>query len=298
MQMKAQIDYVDIIDQTVLEIQRRLDDPPGFRELAERAFLSPYHFHRIFRAMVGESPAEMIRRLRLERAAIQIKATDESITSIAFDAGYATHEAFTKAFQAEFEMSPSAFRTSDRNCMGKLAPSRVHYTESGSFTRFHLIERRELEMNLSVVEFPSKRLAVIHHKGPYQDIGAAFQRLAQTAGPMGLFAKPDAMGVAVYFDDPESVPPADLHSVAGVVVSESEAIGDLTEEHLEGGKFLRAEYTGPYSGLGQAWSTLYGKDIPSGGYQIRDGACFEVYLNDCSNTPAEELRTDIYVPIQ
>ncbi|MBC8063350.1 MAG: helix-turn-helix transcriptional regulator, partial [Chlorobia bacterium] len=104
--METRVNYEEIIRATVEQIQSHLDDPPHYKELADRAYLSPYHFHRILVAIAGETPAEMTRRLRLERAAWQIRNTEESITMIAFDAGYATHEAFTKAFQSEFGMSP------------------------------------------------------------------------------------------------------------------------------------------------------------------------------------------------
>ena len=59
--MTAGPDYEGLVRQTVAEIQRRLDDPPDFRELAGSAFVSPYHFHRIFHAMVGESARELAR---------------------------------------------------------------------------------------------------------------------------------------------------------------------------------------------------------------------------------------------
>jgi AraC family transcriptional regulator len=60
--------------------------------------------------MVGETPVELLRRLRLERAAWQLGHTDRAVTEIAFDAGYETHEAFTRAFRANYNASPSGFR--------------------------------------------------------------------------------------------------------------------------------------------------------------------------------------------
>ena len=81
-----------------MHIQHHLDEAVSLDELAALAHFSPYHFHRIFRGMVGESVMEHVRRLRLERAAHRLKFSDEPITRIAFEAGYETHEAFTRAF--------------------------------------------------------------------------------------------------------------------------------------------------------------------------------------------------------
>jgi len=75
--------YEQMVRDTVAEIQRRIDNPPDFRQLAANAFLSAYHFHRIFDAMVGESPRELARRLRLERAAHRLRDTDSAILEIA-----------------------------------------------------------------------------------------------------------------------------------------------------------------------------------------------------------------------
>lgn len=296
MQTDTRVSYEAVIRALVGEIQQRLDNPPGFRELADKAYLSPYHFHRVFRAMVGESPAEMVRRLRLERAAWQIRKTDTSISEIAVDSGYATHEAFTKAFQSEFKVSPSQFRLGDRDCCGIRSPNNLHYFD-GSFTLLNLVDHGDISMQTDIVELPPRRVACLRHKGAYNQIGNAFQQLGPKAGSLGLYSNPDAKGIAVYLDDPETKPEAELNSVAGIFVTDDANIGDLEEFRIEGGKFFRAEFVGHYSGLGQAWGAVCGKLIPEAGLQFRNGDCFEVYLNDCADTAPDDLRTDIYVPI-
>lgn len=288
--------YEAVIREIVLDIQRRLDSPPGFRELAETACLSPYHFHRVFRAMAGESPAEMIRRLRLERAAWQIRRTDASISEIAIDAGYATHEAFTKAFQSEFKVAPSQFRSGDRDSCGIRSRNNLHYLD-GSFTLFHLVDHGDIRMKTEIVELEPRRVACVRHKGAYHEIGSAFQQLGPKAGALGLYGNPDAMGVAVYLDDPETKPAEELNSVAGIFVPEEADIGDLEEYRIDGGKFFVAEHVGHYSGLGESWGAVCGKLIPESGLQFRQGDCFEVYLNDCADTAPDDLLTQIYVPI-
>lgn len=175
-----------MVRQTVEEIQRRLDDPPGFRELATRAFISPYHFHRIFRAMVGESPRELVRRLRLERAAHQLRRTPDPVVDIAFAAGYVTHEAFTKAFQAEFGASPSAFRAGGGECLGIRSRCGVHYMGSG-FTAFHCRRtrhppgRRTARSRLTDTKSPGGRtadLSVAVREGP--DLGNEVAEVVHT----------------------------------------------------------------------------------------------------------------------
>lgn len=82
-------------------------------ELARVACFSSFHFHRIFAAMTGETLADHVRRLRLERAAL--------------DAGYEAHEAFTRAFKAAYGVSPVEFRRAKGPNATLAAPSGVHF---------------------------------------------------------------------------------------------------------------------------------------------------------------------------
>src|SRR5881628_348072 len=107
-------DYQQRLLRVLLHIQNHLDASLALDELADVAHFSPYHFHRIFRGMIGESVWEHVRRLRLERAAQQLRTRRESVTEIAFDAGYETLESFSRAFRAAFGTPPSTFRRNHR----------------------------------------------------------------------------------------------------------------------------------------------------------------------------------------
>jgi AraC family transcriptional regulator len=105
--------YEERLLRVLVFIQRNLDEELPLEDLARVAHFSPYHFHRIFRGIVGESLQEHIRRLRLERAALQLKRTDRRVLEIALEAGFETHESFTRAFRAVLGCSPSEFRSAD-----------------------------------------------------------------------------------------------------------------------------------------------------------------------------------------
>jgi len=153
-------------------------------------------------------------------------------------------------------------------------------------------------MKIEVIDFPGTRVAAVRHVGPYHEIGASFGRLGAIAGPMGLFAQPNAFGVGIFYDDPDAVPASELQSDAGVFVSEDASIGSLSEARLAAGRYLKGEFLGHYSGLGEAWGAFCGKHLAESGEKVREGVCFEVYMNDCNSTPADQLRTDLYLPIE
>jgi AraC family transcriptional regulator len=110
MKSSTEQDYYERIVRTLVFIQGHLDDDLDADDLAAVAAFSRFHFARIFRGLVGESLMEYIRRLRLERAARNLKLRDDPITQVAFEAGFETHESFTRAFGAMFGVPPSAYR--------------------------------------------------------------------------------------------------------------------------------------------------------------------------------------------
>ncbi len=286
-------EYELMVRRAVDEIERCLDDPPGMHELAAGAFVSPYHFHRIFHALVGESARELARRLRLERAAHRLRDTRATVAQIAAEAGYLTPDAFAKAFHTMFDAAPSAFRAAGGQCLGIRTENGVHYV-NGGYTVFHPIHRGGPDMKVEPVELTRQRVAAVSHTGPYWQIGKAFGGLAARAESLGLPAGPH---VAVFYDDQETVPETELRSIAGRIVADETDIGDLEEVWLPAGRFLRAEYMGHPSGLPRAWEAVYGRHIPEGGYRLREEICFEIYVIGHEAASPELMQTDLYAPI-
>ncbi|HEY3782998.1 MAG TPA: DUF899 family protein [Fimbriimonadaceae bacterium] len=127
---RTEEEYVAAISDVLAYVQEHLDDELTPRQLAQVACFSEHHFHRIFRAVVGESVMDHVRRLRLERAAFQLKTSRNTIGSIALDAGYNAQEAFTRIFQTYFGLGPRLFRQA--HAAHQLpAVCGVHYTPEG-----------------------------------------------------------------------------------------------------------------------------------------------------------------------
>src|SRR5690349_1587265 len=117
--------------------------------------------------MFGEAPPELVRRLRLERAAWRLVHTGASVTDIAFGAGFETHEAFTRAFRSCYAKSPSAFRMMKNARIELSAPCGVHYDAAGLSTPFIPRDSGGRSMQVDIVENPALRVATVRHIGPY-----------------------------------------------------------------------------------------------------------------------------------
>lgn len=153
-------------------------------------------------------------------------------------------------------------------------------------------------MNVTIEQRPELRAAALRHLGPYHRISEAFARLGelvQHAG-IGSFGKPTM--VAVYYDDPESTPEAELRADAALVVPEDVRIPDgLTEVRIPAGRYARATHLGPYTQLGDAWARLLGQWLPQSGEKLGPGETYEIYVNTPMDAPAEKLHTDLYLPL-
>jgi AraC-like DNA-binding protein len=110
----------------------RLDDHEARGEdLAACVHLSRFHFDRIVGAVCGETPARFRRRVLLERAAYRLVISDSTVLDVAVEAGYSSHEAFTRAFRRAYGVSPSAWRAAPRRFQLP-TPNGVHFHPPGS----------------------------------------------------------------------------------------------------------------------------------------------------------------------
>ncbi len=101
-------DYHRRIDLVIAHIGAHLDDPLDLDALAAVACFSPYHFHRIYRSVMGETAAETMRRLRLHRASGEIIQSTTPVARIARRAGYGSVAAFTRAFTSAYGVAAGA----------------------------------------------------------------------------------------------------------------------------------------------------------------------------------------------
>lgn len=315
--------YEAAVHRALERVVTGLDDALDLDALARAAALSPLHFHRIFRGMVGETPLELHRRIRLERAARALvgDGRDDAplITRIAFDAGYETHESFTRAFRQAYGSSPSEFRERARQArrappasayrrlpqIELAAASEIHFEQLDDAPRLASIHfRRQTHMNdqhddaVTIEQRPALRVFAVSHRGPYSAIAQAFGRLDAIVRPQGFLERYAEGMVAIYHDDPEVTSPADLRADAGVIVrAEAPLLEGLSEIVIPAGSYARMTHVGPYTRLGDGWARFMGGWLVKSGHRVGPGVSYERYLNTPMDTRPEDLRTDLYLSI-
>jgi AraC family transcriptional regulator len=293
--------YRERILDALQHVEENLDRDLTIGEIASAAHFSTYHFCRVFSGVTGETPAALVRRLRLERAACRMLAGSEPLVVIAMRAGYDSNSSFTRAFIAAFGETPSQFRSVRKSPPSLPAPSGYHYCPEKGIRTFIPVARGDTLMDGRIVDLEPMRVLCVRHIGPYNEIGEAFGRLGGLVARIGLDVS-RSQWLAIYNDDPDTVPSTELRSDACVTLGEGarpDCAGEASILTIQGGMYATTRHTGSYSGLGSAWNDFMAGWIPRNGYRPRFAPCFEIYVKGSEDgCPESEYLTDIYEPVE
>jgi AraC family transcriptional regulator len=274
--------YEDRLSRVSAYIHDHLDDALDLETLAGVAAMSPWHWHRIYAARFGEAVFATVKRLRLQRAASELANGDLPVARIGRRAGYTTLPSFVRAFKAVYGLPPALYR------------------RAGSHTRFHSGsgEGKAIMYDVEIRDLPPQTALTVPHRGAYMEIGRAFEQLGSILGPRGLFGYSTGM-VAIYLDDPESVPEKQLNALAGITVTGNPpAEPPLSLTPVRSGRYAVLKHKGPYADMKAAYNWLLGTWLVQSGEEAASAPMLETYLNAPADTPPLELRTDIHLPLE
>lgn len=296
-------DYLGRVHRVMDHIDAHLADPLDLPSLAAVAAFSPWHFHRVFLAVAGETPGDRVRRRRLEVAALRLLATPaRTALSIALDVGFGSAEVFTRAFKAHFGVTPSAWRRG-----GHRAWSQARHAQLRNIHQAHGKAHQDLAalladdrrtagadrgstskgstMKVTIDTLPPLRVAYLRHVGAYGDpaIGALWQRFAAWCTAQGLAGRA-CWGVTR--DAPDITVPEQCRYDCAVEVDEGfRPSGPIAVQTVPGGLYACTDFTGPASRIHDAWMVLCGDWLPGSGWQSDDRPSLEAYGTGLSVDP-------------
>ena len=250
--------------------------------LADVAAMSRFHWHRVFSALTGESCAQIVRRVRMHRAAFWLVQTEWPLAKIAREVGYNNTQSFTRAFREVFDAKPLEIRAAQAQHVLTLKRK----------------EGDEDMYGVKVEDAPKRRLAAMAHVGAYNGVSKSYEKVAAVFTIRDLWKHARGM-VGIYYDDPSTVPEAELRSYAAVELADDVVVPDPLEEVLiRGDESAVLVMKGAYTGLQEAYEWLYGQWLPQSGRMPADQPSYEIYLNSPMDTAPADLLTQIYVPLQ
>jgi len=157
-----------------------------------------------------------------------------------------------------------------------------------------------MKFEAQVKELPERFVACVEHVGPYNEIGKAYERIFQWAGPKGLIQFPKTQAIAVYYCAADKASESELRSSACITVPKgTEAEGDVETKTIPGGLFAVAHVEIDAGEFGEAWDKLVGEWMPENGCEPDESRlCYELYLNDHEQHPEKKFIVDICEPVK
>ena len=267
-------------------IQHNLDKRLSLEELSEVACISPFHFHRVFRAYTGESLSQYCRRLRLERAASQLQSKAMDITDIAYGCGYETPAAFSKAFKQQFSVTPTEYRQDWQTFL-----SRYRYEPN-------IVE--EFSMDYKIENRDEQRVLYVRRHGDYmQSAPIAWQAMDEYAEKANLYNEKTQM-IGVCHDSPEITDKDKIRYDACIPADVSvNADGEFGIQTIRGGDYAVFMHEGPYETLIDTYDQIANEWLANQERELDDAPVFEIYLNpELMETDPDSLMTRIYFPLK
>lgn len=271
-------DYVQRVNRAIDHVLQHLADPLPLDEVARVACFSPFHFHRVFRALVGEPLRQFVRRVRLERAvAMLTHEPRRSLTDIALQCGFGSSSDFARTFRQRYGVAPSDF-----DVTAFRAERRQAWQEAVAGPEHHLLDGLPAGPNpdgfrVTLVSLPPRCVAYIRVLDSYREgvVPAAVQRLVAWADARGLG---DGQWLGYMWDDPEVVAIEQCRYDVGLVVPDVAPSGEIGRLQFPAMTVARVEVRGGIDLEMRAIDWLWRSWLPTSGFVPAEQPAFEAWI--------------------
>lgn len=302
MTLSPRREYERRVNRVMDYVQAHLDEELTLEKLADVAAFSPFHFHRVFSAITGETLSDFIRRIRLERAAIALSMLREtSVLEIALRCGFSSAATFARAFKSHFGMSATAWRDGGaRQWRDALSQARKPGKADRKPRKASPPPSRQAHgMTVTIEELPSYRVAYVRHVGPYGDGGISalwieFERWIRAHG----LRHPGTLTIGIGHDAP-TISAADKLRYDACLVVDARFKADrvVNMADIPGGKYAVLPFEGRPADLSPAWEKFWTVWLPGSGYQPEDRPCLELRPDFETSAATGQVRCRLCLPI-
>jgi AraC family transcriptional regulator len=315
---KMMNEYIYRINKVLNYIQENIDGDLSLDNLSKIASFSPYHFHRLFKKIVGENVNNFVKRERIERAAKMLVANyEDSLTGIALNSGYSSTSVFSRTFKEHFGISASEYRKEYRKsniCKLKSkhekAISRFFDYDHNYQTAADLIQMKgSNNMNIQVKSIQGFRVAYVRLQGYdagvfSRKIESAFNKVRRWMNARELFDQ-NTKHIGIFYDhsnitsnesrryDASFTVPQHIQSGSDGVDIQDIPEGKYAICRVEADHCDEESWSTVLSKLDQALQFIMEEWIQENGFQLEDKPCMEIYLSTSPN-----IIMEAYVPIK
>jgi len=297
-------EYISRINKSILYIETHLSDKLVLNDIAEKAYFSPFYFHRLFSLVVGETVNNFITRKRIEKAAgLLIHQKENTITEISEILGFTSLSSFSRAFKNFYGMSPVEFKETSPNKFSKIRKTESKKGQvSVSFEQYicninNSIKWFTMNAKVTVQNVEEIQMAYISHKGEMEKIGEVYNRLIRWATPKGLMNQENLRLLTIYHDSPKITSPDAIRMSAAIVLNAATSVeGEVSLKVINPTKCIVSRFEITPNEFQQAWESSF-VWMSENGYKKSEQDPFEIYYNNCQDHPENKFIVDICIPI-
>lgn len=297
-------EHVNKINHVLDFIGQNLEDDLSLQQMAKLACMSPFHFHRVFSSLVGETLHEFVNRKRLEKIATHLlKYPSITIQELGLTYGYDNSVSFARAFKKFYGMSATEMRRQSKGRFnqiikevgdtGKPVISIEKYIEESE----ELLEWTSDHANIERTFLPETKLAYIRHTGAIEAVGESFVELKHWAAKTDLLLQEEVKWYLLVHDNPAVTEIHKMQQSACLQIPSDfdtgNAVGSLT---LPGGAFLVGSFFLKNGEFKKAWDAMsiwmMDRDL-----RAREGHYIEIFYTDSLFHPDKQHEVDICIPV-
>ena len=284
-------------------IEENLDNELSLEDLAEIGNYSPFHFHRIFRGIIGETLQEYINRNRMEKSAMMLALKkNTSLEEIYTQFGFKSNANFSKNFKKYYGISPTEFRKISPEKFSKILPMNSNIGQKEVVFQQYLYNINQMKnfmetnAKIEVKELPEMNLASVLSIG-VQNIDNAYNKLISWGISKNLFPRENVKMISVYHDSFKVTAPNKVRIHACMLLDEPiKTDGEIFPETLPKGRHIVGSYFIGIHEFEKAWQSLF-LWMNENGYQYKRTFPFEIYHNNFKEHPEKKCRVDFCIPI-
>lgn len=266
-----------LVAQAVAYMEAHLQEPFSLRQVAQAAGYSPFHFHRLFLAVTGETPAAFIRRRRLQESARALAEPGRRTLDVALAYQYDSQEAFIRAFRRHFGVTPGQYRRFES--AGRPPQSPV---PGGNRMEPRIVEMEAFNL-VGMIYFGENKNGEIPQL--WTDFGSRIGRIPNRKSG-------SAYGFC-FMDDAGS--PSFWYMAAVPVEQIAEIPAEMVAKTVPAGTYAVFTHQGPIDALGETYARAYKTWLPASGYELAGSFDFEHYPPDYDRS---NPVLEIYLPVR
>ncbi len=294
--------YVERVNLAIDYVVTNLHKPLRLEDVSRAAHFSPFHFHRVFHALTGETLADFVKRLRLERALTMMSqkrsGRTPSLTRIALDCGFSSSSDFSRSFKDRYGAPPSAFDlTAHRAAHRQRLESVTLGSDETARVRSAPAADNPDGFRVTIRVQPARTVAYICVTDPYRSnaVFDATSRLVAWAEAHGLA---QGQWLGYQWENPEIVSLEDCRYYVAVEAERFEPGGEIGRHRFPTMTVAEVEIRGDIALELRALQWLFGVWLPSGGYVPDDQPGFEAWNGMPFAHGVEHFEMRLWLPVR